>query len=303
MADITLSNFELEVIGPRAGSRCCWTSGRPGAAPARRSGRCWRSWRRPTPAASCWPSSTPTSSPRSPGSSHACSACAASPCACCSRTASRWTASSARCRRASCARLPRQACAERGRRRRPGRRQSAPRDARRRHVDDGIAALKHALELDPANDGARCACLLALIRAGRLAEAREVHAPVAGRGTPATDDLAAAGLWLEACEQSTAADEPAEATPQEQPLSPRPRAPRRRALHRSAGRAAGNPHARQELGRGPRAHHLSGDPAADAGHAGRGGNRKAPRRAPSCRRARRPRAAPATPTPTTGACR
>lgn len=85
------------------------------------------------------------------------------------------------------------------------------------HVDDGIAALKHALELDPANDGARCACLLALIRAGRLAEAREVHAPVAGRGTtPATDDLAAAGLWLEACEQAAAADAAPEATPQEQ---------------------------------------------------------------------------------------
>ena len=67
------------------------------------------------------------------------------------------------------------------------------------HVDDGIAALKHALELDPTNDGARSACLLALIHAGRLAEAREVYAPVAGRGTtPATDDLAAAGLWLEA---------------------------------------------------------------------------------------------------------
>lgn len=85
------------------------------------------------------------------------------------------------------------------------------------HVDDGIAALKHALELAPANDDARCACLLALIHAGRLAEAREVYAPVAGRGTtPATDDLAAAGLWLEACEQSAAADAAPEATPQEQ---------------------------------------------------------------------------------------
>ena len=84
-------------------SRCCSTSGRPGAARARRSARCWRSSRSPTPAASSWPSSTPTRSPRSPASCARCSACAASRSACCSRAASRSTASSARCPRRRCA--------------------------------------------------------------------------------------------------------------------------------------------------------------------------------------------------------
>lgn len=73
-------------------------------------------------------------------------------------------------------------------------------------VDDGIASLRHALEADPSNDAARFTCLSALIQAGRLGEARDVYAPVAGRGTPATDDLAAAGVWLEACESVSAGD-------------------------------------------------------------------------------------------------
>lgn len=66
-------------------------------------------------------------------------------------------------------------------------------------VDDAIAVLRDSLERDPSNDQLRFDCLRALIRARRVEEARTLYAPVAGRGNPATDDVAAAGLWLEAC--------------------------------------------------------------------------------------------------------
>jgi putative thioredoxin len=66
-------------------------------------------------------------------------------------------------------------------------------------VDDAIAALRHALDKEPSNDAVRFDCLHALIQAGRLREAREIYSAAAGRGNPATDDLAAAGLWLDAC--------------------------------------------------------------------------------------------------------
>ena len=79
-------------------------------------------------------------------------------------------------------------------------------------VDEAITALRHALENDPDNDTARFACLRALIEAGRLDEAREVYQPAAGRGTPATDDLAACGVWLQACEMTSGAEHPTDAT-------------------------------------------------------------------------------------------
>ena len=197
MADITLSNFELEVI--EASRRQPGAAGHLGALvrplqDARAdAGEAGDGLRRPLRAGQA----RRRPAARDRRAAHACSACAASPCACCSRTASRWTASSARCRRASCAPSSTSMC----------RAQDAVAgqdDAERAremlaagHVDDGIAALKHALELDPANDGARCACPARAdprraTRRGARRSMRRWRAAVRRRPTT----LAAAGLWL-----------------------------------------------------------------------------------------------------------
>ncbi|MCU0773534.1 MAG: tetratricopeptide repeat protein [Ideonella sp.] len=70
-----------------------------------------------------------------------------------------------------------------------------------------LEKLQEAVAINPANDAARYDYVCALLRAGRVREARAAYEPAAQRALP-EPRLAAAGLWLEACERaSTARDE------------------------------------------------------------------------------------------------
>ena len=75
-----------------------------------------------------------------------------------------------------------------------------------------LEKLQEAVAIDPANDEARFDYLRALLAAGRVADARRVFDPVAGkafdRNTPHAR-LAAAGHWLAACEKAPGARSPA----------------------------------------------------------------------------------------------
>lgn len=68
-------------------------------------------------------------------------------------------------------------------------------------TDSAIAKLMEAVALNPGNDSTRADCLRALLMAGRIAEARVVYTPVAGKVLP-EPRLVACGRWLEACEQA-----------------------------------------------------------------------------------------------------
>jgi putative thioredoxin len=67
-----------------------------------------------------------------------------------------------------------------------------------------LEKLQEAVAINPANDAARFDYVCALLRAGRVTEARQAYAPVADRQFPDAR-LAAAGYWLQACEQAAAA--------------------------------------------------------------------------------------------------
>ena len=65
-----------------------------------------------------------------------------------------------------------------------------------------IEKLQEAVAINPANDAARFDYVCALLRAGRVREARQAYEPAASRQLPDAR-LTAAGLWLEAVEKST----------------------------------------------------------------------------------------------------
>ena len=75
-------------------------------------------------------------------------------------------------------------------------------------TDSALERLQEAVAIDPANDTARYDYLRALLTVGRVADARRAFDPVAGKML-LDPRLAAAGLWLEACERAPAARPPA----------------------------------------------------------------------------------------------
>ncbi len=70
-----------------------------------------------------------------------------------------------------------------------------------------IEKLQEAVAINPGSDAARFDYLRALLRAGRVADARRAFEPVAGK-LMLDARLAACGHWLDACEQATSARSP-----------------------------------------------------------------------------------------------
>jgi putative thioredoxin len=68
-------------------------------------------------------------------------------------------------------------------------------------TEHALEKLQEAVAINPANDSARYDYVCALLRAGRVAEARTAYEPAARRALPDAR-LTAAGLWLEACERA-----------------------------------------------------------------------------------------------------
>jgi len=74
-------------------------------------------------------------------------------------------------------------------------------------TDSALALLRDAVAADPANAGARCELLRALMNAGEVPEARQVYDAVATKVM--TDSLLVAfGLWITATEQAATARAP-----------------------------------------------------------------------------------------------
>jgi putative thioredoxin len=71
-------------------------------------------------------------------------------------------------------------------------------------TDSAIEKLQEAVAINPGNDSARNDYLRALLRAGRVAEARRAYEPVANKVIPDAR-LVACGHWLAACEAAPAA--------------------------------------------------------------------------------------------------
>jgi putative thioredoxin len=71
-------------------------------------------------------------------------------------------------------------------------------------VDQALGKLQEAVAINPGNDAARADYLRALLKAGRVADARRAFDPVAGK-TLLDARLAAYGLWLAACEAAPTA--------------------------------------------------------------------------------------------------
>jgi putative thioredoxin len=74
-------------------------------------------------------------------------------------------------------------------------------------TDSALEKLQEAVAVNPGNDAARYDYLRALLGAGRTDEARRAYEPVATK-VMLDARLAAAGRWLEACEQAAAARSP-----------------------------------------------------------------------------------------------
>jgi putative thioredoxin len=74
-------------------------------------------------------------------------------------------------------------------------------------TDSALERLQEAVAIDPANDAARYDYLRALLTVGRVEDARRAFDPVAGK-LLLDPRLAAAGLWLEACEHAPTARPP-----------------------------------------------------------------------------------------------
>jgi putative thioredoxin len=75
-------------------------------------------------------------------------------------------------------------------------------------TESAIDRLQEAVAINPGNDAARAEYLVALLKAGRVADARRAFDPVAGK-VLANARLAACGHWLDACEKAATAREPA----------------------------------------------------------------------------------------------
>jgi putative thioredoxin len=76
-------------------------------------------------------------------------------------------------------------------------------------AEHALEKLQEAVAINPASDAARYDYVCALLRAGRVRDARAAYEPAAQRALP-EPRLAAAGLWLEACERAPETrDEPA----------------------------------------------------------------------------------------------
>jgi len=71
-------------------------------------------------------------------------------------------------------------------------------------VEAALAKLQQAVALAPGNDTARCDYVKLLLELGRAPQARMAFEPMAGK-TPAVPRIAALGLWLAACEKATSA--------------------------------------------------------------------------------------------------
>jgi len=76
-------------------------------------------------------------------------------------------------------------------------------------TESALAKLQEAVAINPGNDAARADYLRSLLKAGRIADARRVFAPVAAKVTP-DPRLAAVGHWLAACEKAASARSPEE---------------------------------------------------------------------------------------------
>jgi putative thioredoxin len=74
-------------------------------------------------------------------------------------------------------------------------------------TDSAIDRLQEAVAINPSNDAARAEYLVALLKAGRVADARRAFEPVAGKLMP-NARLAACGHWLDACEKTATARSP-----------------------------------------------------------------------------------------------
>jgi putative thioredoxin len=74
-------------------------------------------------------------------------------------------------------------------------------------TDSALERLQEAVAINPGNDGARYDYLRALLLAGRVADARRVFEPVAGK-VMLDARLVACGHWLAACEKAANARTP-----------------------------------------------------------------------------------------------
>ena len=156
------------------------------------------------PGASSLRSSTPTTSPTLPASSHKCLACAAFPFASCSRVVNRsmdsWGAlPEAEIRKFLDKHVPSAEEVAAGEEVQEAEELLAEGD-----VDKALEKLQEAVAINPSNDAARCDYLRALLGAGRIAEARRAFDPVAGK-VMLDARLTACGHWLTACEQAPSA--------------------------------------------------------------------------------------------------
>lgn len=71
-------------------------------------------------------------------------------------------------------------------------------------VDAALDKLQQAVAIDPANDAARCDYVKLLIECGRVAQARTAWEPVSAKA-PLDARIAALGHWLAACETAAGA--------------------------------------------------------------------------------------------------
>ena len=78
-------------------------------------------------------------------------------------------------------------------------------------LDAALDKLQQAVAVDPANDGARNEYVKLLIETGRVAQARQAWQPVASKAV-VDARVAALGLWLDACERAPGARSPQDLT-------------------------------------------------------------------------------------------